>query len=241
MNAAVYLLFAQLCPVILVWLMVFLAVTVVTLIWRAAAGRQEAYRDTLVGGELPGILLVLTHSVCFGYSLYLHDWPSAIVFGWWGPGFLVVATLVLAKRKVDWRRIALATSISCKLNYLLLVALFFHFGCSAPIYAYSLWIMHDQIRLAWLQKNADRTRRVSEDWWLPRLCYPGFLVLPFFDASIPFRWLCAGVSVLVALLWIWGILRLVRQGCFRERPRSFTHNLRDIVYLRKMDAVPASG
>lgn len=237
MNPEVYGLFARLAPIILIWLMGFCALTFGTLAWRAWRRIEDQHRDSMVGGELPGILLVLMHSVCCGYSVYLQDWMSALVFGWWGPGFLIVATLVVMRRPVNWQRIARATSISCKLNYLVLVGIFIHVDLLAPVFAYSLWIMHDQVRLAWLQHNADRTRRCFEDWWLPRICYPLFLGLPFITADFPMRWVCAAVASLIAVLWIWGLIRLVRLGIFRRRPRSFTDNLRDIVYLERPASV----
>ena len=233
MDPAVYRLFDRACPIILGWLLGFIALTIGLLVKRAWSGQTHRHRESLIGGELPGILLVLMHSVCFVYALHLHDWLSALIFGWWGPGFLVVATLVLMKRPVAWRRIARATSFSCKLNYLVLVGLFLHYGFAAPVFAYSLWIMHDQVRLAWLQQNADRTRRVWEDFWLPRICYPLFLAIPFVVADLPLRWACAGAAALIAVLWLWGLARLVRQGLFRRRPASFTDNLRDIVYLEE--------
>lgn len=231
MNSEVYWLFDQACPVIVVWLSGFVGLTLGLLAWRWKTGQVQRHRESLIGGELPGILLVLMHSVCFVYSLYLGDWWSVVVFGWWGPGFLVVAILVLMKRPVAWQRIARATSISCKLNYLILVGLFWYHDAWGPIFAYSLWIMHDQVRLAWLQQNADRTRRVSEDYWLPRVCYPLFLSIPLFTPDFPLRWLCVCVAGIIFILWMWGILRLIQRGLFFQRPASFTDNLRDIIYL----------
>jgi len=93
--------------------------------------------------------------------------------------------------------------------------------------------MHDQVRLAWLQHNADRTRRVTEDYWLPRLCYPLFLSIPFFVADFPCRWWCFSIATAILVLWLWGLLRLLRQGNFHVRPASYTENLRDIIYLKK--------
>lgn len=232
MNPEVYRLFDRACPVILAWLMGFAALTVGTLAWRWWKGRADRHRDSLIGGELPGILLVLMHSVCFVHAIILGDWLSALVFAWWGPGFLVVATLVLMKRPVAWRRIARATSVACKVLYVVLVGLFFHHGFLAPVFAYSLWIMHDQVRLAWLQHNADRTRRIREDGWLPRVCYPLFLGIPAVVPGFPLRWTCAVAAAVIAVLWVWGLVRLARQGVFMRRPASFTDNLRDIVYLR---------
>jgi hypothetical protein len=242
MDPAVYQLFGRACPFILAWLMGFAALTVATLAWRAWHRRSDVHRDSLIGGELPGLPLVLMHSACFAYACQRGDWASALLFGWWGPGFLVVATLVLAKRRVDWARIARATSIACKLDYLVLVGLFIHHHEWAPVFAYSLWIMHDQVRLAWLQHNADRTRRLCEDRWLPRICYPLFLAVPLIADDLPFRWACAGTALVVAVLWLWGLVRLRRMGVFMARPRSFTANLRDIVYLERTPTpAPAAG
>jgi hypothetical protein len=236
MHQAVYRLFDQACPVILVWLMAFLALTVGALLWRAWTGRDDRHRDSMIGGELPGILLVLMHSVCFGYSLYLRDWLSALVFLWWGPGFLVIAILVLLRRPVPWRRLARATSVACKLLYLVLVALFLHYGYLAPVFAYSLWIMHDQVRLAWLQRNADRTRRLTEDWWFPRIAYPAFLAIPFFSSQIPWHGACVVAASIIYVLWLWGLGRLITWRTFFRRPESCTDNLRDIVYLTDLPA-----
>ena len=233
MDSEVYRLFEWACPLILGWILAFVVVTMVTLMVRAWRGQVDRHRDTLIGGEMPGILLVLMHSVCFVSSLLRQDWVSALVFGWWGPGFLIVAIMVLTKRRVDWRRIARATSISCKINYLILIALFIYHDAWAPVFAYSLWIMHDQVRLLWLQHNADRTRRLCEDWWLPRICYPGFLFVPFFIADFPLRWPCVTAAGVLLMCWIWGLNRLFHTGGFFVRPASFTDNLRDIVYLQQ--------
>jgi len=238
MDPAVYQLFARAAPLIIVWLIGFLTLSLVAIARRALQGRTGRQRDSMIGGELPGLPLVLMHSVCFVYSCLRQDWLSALLFAWWGPGFVVVAILVLARRRVPWKRLARATSITCKLNYLVLAGLFLHFRCLAPVYAYSLWIMHDQVRLAWLQGNADRSRRLFEDGWLPRLCYPLFLGLPVLAPSFPLRWLCAAVAVVVWTMWLWGLARLVRDGRFRTRPESYTDNLRDIVYLALPPAAP---
>ena len=232
MHPEAFQLFGRAAPVIVIWLMGFVALTVVALIRRALAGRTDVYRDSLVGGELPGILLVLMHSAAFGYALWLGDWLAVLLFAWWGPGFLVVAGLVLAKRPVDWKRIAVFTSVACKLLYVALVAAFFVHGVLLPIYAYSLWIVHDQVRLTWLQHNADRTRRLVEDKWLPRVGYPAFLALPIFVEDLPLRVPCLVAGAIVGGLWVVGLVRVVRRGGFHRRPGSFTENLRDIIYLR---------
>ena len=130
MNPEVYRLFDLASPVIVIWLSGFVCLTMGLLVWRWKTGQSHRHRESLIGGELPGILLVLMHSVCFAYSLYMFDWWSVLIFGWWGPGFLVIATMVLLKRPISWQKIAKATSMSCKLNYLILVGVFwFHGSC----------------------------------------------------------------------------------------------------------------
>ena len=235
MSPAVFSLFDRAMPVILAWLAGFIVLTLVTLLRRGLAGRTDQHRESLIGGELPGILLVLMHSVCFVYAVVLGEWLTALLFAWWGPGFILVATLVLARRPVAWRRWAWFTSVACKINYVLLVGCFLHYGFVAPVFGYSLWIMHDQVRLAWLQQNADRTRRLTEDWWVVRWRYPMFLLLPFV-AELPWRVPMMVFAAMILGLWVWGLLRLARARGFFRQPENPTANLRDIVYLKVRDA-----
>ena len=67
-----------------------------------------------------------------------------------------------------------------------MIVFFYHDLLAIP-FVFSLWIMHDQIRLSWLQDNADRTRRLCEDFWVVRLGYVLFLFLPQPSFQLPWR------------------------------------------------------
>lgn len=118
----------------------------------------------------------------------------------------------------------------CKTFYVLMVGIFFHFKQTLPVYCYSVWIMHDQILLAWFKNNGDRTRRFFEDYFVFRIGYPLFLLLPFVDESFYYRKLCTCVSVLLLVFWTAGIYRLVKKGIFFVQPKIEGFG-RDIVYL----------
>lgn len=173
----------------------------------------------------------------------IQDWISAALFVWWGPGFVIVASWYLytkiKKVAFDWSPYALPTSISCKLIYLILMAVFYHHGLLAIPFVFSLWIMHDQVRLSWFQNNADRTRRVCEDFWVVRLGYFLFLFVPWFE-QIPYRVLGMVLGPLIALLWIAGLRQVIRAGHFFNTPDDPTANLRDIVYIRTQLTVDAA-
>lgn len=193
-------------------------------------------REGMVASELPGLPLMLLHSVGFGLSLWRRDPVSALLFLWWGPGYLFVATtlLVRARRKsppIDWKPYARATSWLCKLSYVAFVAIYLLLDLPGIPFVFSAWIVQDQVKLTWLRGNADRTRRVAEDLWVPRVLYAALLGLPFFF-EVALRPLAAGLGVVLLVAWLAGLARVARAGRFRARPdpRS-SDNLRDIVYL----------
>jgi len=232
MNTEIYQLFDRTTPFMVAWIAVFMLYTVGQIIYVSLRGSDAQVR--VVSSEVSGFPLIAMHTVCFGYAAWLGDWVSAILFGWWGPGFVYFAYIVVTRKKeeVDWSRYGQWTSIACKIYYVaLVIALYLH-GAYGPIFCYSLWIMHDQIALGWLQNNADRSRRLTEDFWLLRLAYPAFLVVPFVDPDFPFRSLATVLAIITLLLWLAAIYRVVTKFEFSRRPSSFTENLRDIVYLQ---------
>ncbi len=161
---------------------------------------------------------------------------SALLFGWWGPGFVYFAYIVVTSKRrkitVDWSKYAKWTSIGCKVYYVVLVVVLYLHDAYGPIFCYSLWIMNDQVALAWFQHNADRSRRLSEDGFVLRVAYPVFLSVPFFDPSFPLRTFAAVVAIVTAAFWIAAMYRVVTKFDFSRRPSSYTDNLRDIVYLK---------
>lgn len=98
------------------------------------------------------------------------------------------------------------------------------------IYTFSFWIVHDQIILAWFCINADRTRRIFEDFFLIWLLYLGSLFIPFF-IKIPNSQIFQPISILLFILWIFSVRRLMNRGVFFNRPSGKGTFLRDIIYL----------
>lgn len=234
MNQDVYQFFESASPYFFIWLSIFLAVTIFQIGLKL---KRTSYQlnEGMVLGELPGLPLLILHSVCFFYALFLMDWISAIVFAWWGPGFIYVAYLMLTKRRrepIDWGKYATPISLACKINYLVLVAIFFFYQLYGAIFSYSIWIMHDQIKLSWFEGNADRTRRLTEDFWIFRIAYPAFLFLPFFVSNFPLNTFSCLLGGVIFILWVIGMVRLISQKGFYKKP-STTENLRDIVYTPK--------
>lgn len=220
-------------PWLIGWLTLFALVTLVRLV-RHRPG-APARKEGLVGSELPGLPLMLLHSVGFGLALWRRDVVSALLFLWWGPGYLVVSSIVLrqarTKATIDWRPYALATSWGCKLSYLIFMIIYASLGLPGLPFVFSAWVVLDQVKLAWLRGNADRTRRLTEDAWLPRLGYVLGLFIPL-GFEMPLRLLATGLGVALFVLWAVGLARVIHAGRFFTRPDAATSdNLRDIVYL----------
>ena len=181
--------------------------------------------------ELTGLPVTICHTVAFFYSLYKIDILSVILFSYWGPGFLLTAYQYLRikkyKLKFNWSPLGLISSYLCKMQYLIYLMIYFYYECYNMIYFFSLWIMHDQIHLIWFHKNTDRARRVTEDYWIVRLMYPGFLIF-----SILFNWnlyyLILGLCINIT--WIYSLKKSIIEGFFFRLPDNLEY-LRNIVYL----------
>lgn len=194
----------------------------------------KAKKENLILEEMPGITFILLHSVCWYMS---STYFSKLFFLYWGPLYIVTAYLVVFKKNINWKDVAIPSSIMCKSFYVLFVAIFWYLNMMMPIYCYSVWIMSDQVRLAWFKNNGDRTRRFFEDYFIPRIGYPLFLLLPFFDTSFAawgesfyLREICMSTSILILTTWLAGIYRLVQNGTFFIQPKIEGFG-RDIVYL----------
>ena len=231
MEKLIYQQFDSAALYCLYWMLPFIALTVC----KVLIPKLRPHKQTLIDGELPSIPLVLLHSYLFVLSLIYFDPYSAVLFAWWGPGFLYVAAIVLSKRPCNWKKYAAFTSVACKINYVLIVGVLFYYEAYIAIYAYSVWIIQDQIKLNWFHLNADRSRRTLEDFWLFRLCYPGFLLLPFFINAFPHGYYFHALSSILLALWGCGLARCIFKQHFYQLPTSYTENLRDIVYLNNSD------
>ena len=199
-----------------------------------------AHKDNVVLEELGGFPLIFIHTLCFCMASH---WITKMYFLYWGPIYFIVAFLVLTKAKINWKPFAIPSSIACKLFYIGYVGIFWSLSMYLPIYCYSLWIMTDQVKLAWWKSNADRTRRFSEDYYIFRIGYPlGLLITwtnPDTFANIFAKQLinlCVWskiISILILIGWIGGIVRLVWLDKFFVKPEiaKIGEFGRDIVYL----------
>lgn len=233
----VFTIFNQYSNYVVFWLVFFAFITLMRLVYDMYFNEDSPFKvnnsikdnkDNVILEELPGITFILLHSLCFYMA---KNTSSKLIYLYWGPLFFVTAYFVLFKKDTNWKPIAIPSSVMCKSFYVMFVAIFWYFGYMMPIYCYSIWIMSDQVRLAWWKNNADRTRRLFEDWFIPRIGYPLFLLLPFFDKTFYQREFFMGVSSVILLAWIAGIYRLVLNGTFFVQPKIDGFG-RDIVYLK---------
>jgi uncharacterized membrane protein len=233
----VFTIFNQYSNYVVFWLVFFSFITLMKLVYDMyfnadipfeKNNKLKENKDNVILEELPGITFILLHSLCFYVA---KDTSSKLLYLCWGPLFFVTAYFVLFKKDTDWKKIALTSSVMCKSFYVIFVGIFWYLGYMMPIYCYSVWIMSDQIRLAWWKNNADRSRRLFEDWFFPRLGYPLFLLIPFFDTSFYQREFFMGVSSVILIAWASGIYRLVQNGTFFVQPKIEGFG-RDIVYLQ---------
>lgn len=234
LDRQIFQLFESCSPGLIVWISAFVAWTTLR-IARSLLGQPPGGPQHFLVDEAPGLPLALLHSVAFVMAAWRLDPASLLLFAWWGPGFVITATIYIRARRagrfIDWRPVARATSLGCKVGYLIFMIIYGAYGMPGPMFVFSLWIMHDQVRLCWFSRSADRTRRTFEDRWLVRILYPGLLLTPLFAPDMPLRAFSAVAGLLVLCLWIAGLVRVRRGGTFFDRPGADSDNLRDIVYL----------
>lgn len=232
----IFFYFNKCCYIIIIWLYSFSSYTILRFIFKLLTNPHKFiygnlnlinYKENLILEELPGLSFILLHTLCFYVA---NDFITKIYFVYWGPLYIVTAYLVVFKKNINWKSIAIISSYSCKFFYVFYVAIFLYFKLYLPIYCYSIWIMHDQVKLLWLKNNADRTRRLFEDYFIFRVGYPLFLLLPFIIKDFYFKYISMCCSIGILILWITGIYRLVILGKFFEQPKIEGFG-RDIVYL----------
>ena len=235
-DSDIYFYFDKYSHYVIIWLHLFSLFTICKFICKLIVNyngfvygnfKLIDYKENLILEELPGLSFILLHTLCWFAS---SNYFTKIYFLYWGPLYLVTAYLVVFKKKINWKQIAITSSFACKFFYVFFVCIFAYYQLYLPIYCYSLWIMHDQVKLAWLKNNADRTRRFFEDYFIPRLGYPLGLLIPFVINDFYLRNLSMCVSICILMLWIGGIIRLVNAGKFFDKPKINGFG-RDIVYL----------
>ncbi len=218
-----------------VWSFIFSILAIYRIFRVFALGLPEA-ADGPIATELAGLPLTFAHVVAFYLAALESDFLTMLVFLWWGPGFVSIVIFYLAaksrKYTIDWYPWRKLIAWACKLNYWAIVIIMAYKGMWLMTFAYSVWIVNDQIVRLFLAADADRLRRTLDDLWLPRLAYPLGLLIPlFFD--LPARlWLICYATILITL-WCVGVVRVVSLRKLRDRP-SDSELLRNMIYFKPL-------
>jgi hypothetical protein len=246
MSPEIYRFLERASPLLILWSFGFTLIHSVRIARRFRQGIRKV-PDNGPLTELAGLPLTLLQSVAFVLAVWYADWLSMLLFLWWGPGFVTVLTLVIVARlrqqRIDWHRFRYPISYLCKLYYLAYMVVFFLHDMPGMMFAFSVWIVNDQVEKAFLSLDADRTRRTFHDRWLFRLLYPAGLLVPLVFAETPLRLFSIGYGLALLGFWIAGLVYVARQGEFFRLPED-PSLLRNMVYFPKLrveDAVKEKG
>ena len=236
MNPSIYSFMESASPYLICWSLVFTAITSVRIVLKYRRGIDRV-PDSATYTELAGLPLTLLQSVCFVWAVASLDCRSAFLFLWWGPGFIATAVAVITSKRrgrtLDWHRFRYVISFLCKGYYLAYMAVFLWLNMPGMTFAFSVWIINDQYEKAFMSLDADRLRRTFDDLWLFRILYPAGLLVPFFYAHMPIRFLALVYGSTLLVLWLAGVLYVVRRGLLREMPQD-PSLLRNMVYFPKL-------
>ncbi len=238
MNKEIYLFMEANAFWLSCWVLAFTLINLIKIYQRFSNGTDAKAQNTFFV-EAAGIPLVLLHSVCFVKALLSLDLLSAFFFAWWGPGFLIVASLYIAKMKkgehLKWGNTRNIIAWVCKINYLVFAFIYWQLNCYSILYVFSIWIMNDQLMMLWLSDDADRTRRSFHDFWFVRVLYPFGLFLPLiFPSSFQYFQLWAAYGLLIFSIWSVGLFRLVRLRKFMDLPKD-QGLLRNMTYFKDQE------
>lgn len=234
-EQSVYATIENVAPCLTLWVAGFYLLSLGRIAYSKRTNNREMGYGSVIS-ELPGLPLVFMHSVAFYEALKVHDWLSAFLFAWWGPGFFIFAAVYLYgkafQKNINWAPYGLITSYACKIDYVIFMGIYWYFDMPITMYVFSVWIICDQINLAYFLGTGDRTRRTFEDFWILRMMYPGFLFIPFFYTDIPHVLYYQIFGVALFVTWLWALYDLYQRGLFFVRYKNIDY-LRNIVYLSK--------
>jgi hypothetical protein len=236
MAPEIYQFLERSSPVLILWSLGFTLIHGLRIVRHMRRGLGQV-RDNAMLTELAGLPLTLLQPIAFVMAVLYGDWLSMLLFLWWGPGFVGVAILLLVAGirhgRIDWHPYRYVISYLCKLTYLAYMATFFLQHMPGMMFAFSVWIVNDQVEKAFLSLDADRTRRTFHDGWFFRVLYPSGLLIPLFYPETPLRIvsICYGLTLLG--LWIAALVYVARRGEFFRLPRD-PSLLRNMAYFPKL-------
>jgi len=218
-------------PFLVSWIAAFTVLHCVRFVWMRREGAERRPHSTAIT-ELAGLPLAMLQTDGFIRALIQHDPVSALLFAWWGPGFILSAIYYIRRKKqgvkATWGGLHLWISWLCKLNYLAFMIAFWALELPGPAFVYSVWIINDQIGLAFLSSDADRLRRTFHDYWFVRIGYPAGLLLPFVVPSLSSPWYRFDAAIMMAL-WLLGIRRVASTVGVMSMPQG-SPLLRNMIY-----------
>ena len=216
---------------ILIWLMAFFPIIIFKIVFLKLKGVSRA-KDSMFFTEAIGLPVTFMQPVAFIKALLFKDWLGAVITLWWGPGFVTVTALVLwskiTGRALNWTPYRKVISWLCKILYIVYIALCLVWGLPKLVFVLSAWIASDQIEKSFASLDADRARRSFHDFWLIRILYPAFLLLPFF---IPLSDLTKAFGTLLFISWAAGLIYVYRKRKFMEVPPD-PSLLRNMMYFK---------
>jgi hypothetical protein len=236
MSPELYAFLERVAPFLALWSCSFTVIHTIRIVRRVRSGIRKV-PDNAILTELAGLPLTLLQTVAFVMAAVHGDIASMLLFLWWGPGFIIVLTIVgvakARKKRIDWHPFRYAISYLCKFYYLAYMITFYVHGMPGMMFAFSAWIINDQYEKAFMSLDTDRTRRTFHDRWLFRVLYPGGLLIPLFFATTPWRVFCAIYGLVLLCLWIGGLVYVARKGEFFQLPAD-PSLLRNMVYFPKL-------
>jgi hypothetical protein len=215
------------------WVMLFTLLSGTRIVAKLMRGGGSITPNPVLA-ELPAVPLIVLQTVMFAKAVHVGDWFTAAAFAWWGPGFWLTLIYLAACRlrgtKPNWAPTKHVIAWACKLNYVLLIALFIGLGYPALAFVYSVWIINDQIGMAFLSHDVDRLRRTFHDRWLVRICYPAGLFVPLVVSIGPYTSIFAAYGVLLFTAWLFGVRFVQRRIDWQQVPQDQSL-LRNMVYF----------
>src|SRR5262249_34451240 len=140
MSPEVYQFLEQASPWLVLWSFAFTLLHGVRIVRRLRQGLGKL-PDNAALTELAGLPLTGLQSVAFVLAVLHADWPSMLLFLWWGPGFVAVLALVIVARlrgrRIDWHPVRYLISYLCKFYYLAYMSVFFVKGMPGMMFAFS--------------------------------------------------------------------------------------------------------
>ena len=236
-NRHIYDFMEAAAPVLVFWSFAFTLITSARIALRIRRGVSRV-GDSMALTELAGLPLTLLQPVCFVWAVLGKDPLSALLFLWWGPGFVATAIAVIVTKSrgksIDWHPWRYLISFLCKLYYLAYEATFLLLGMPGMLFAFSVWIINDQYEKAFMSLDADRLRRTFDDHWLFRILYPAGLLTPYFAPAMSFRAFSLVYGTALLVLWLAGVAYVRRAGLLFERPSDPTL-LRNMIYFARRE------